>query len=101
MSKKPGLGLTWFEKYKSDIYPGDYVVIEGKKKRVPQYYDYLLKNSPDHLDTALHDSLKLTRTRASIPHKWNNTPGRLRVREIVTQSKIKQLTRTIHTPEGT
>lgn len=39
MSRRPGIGLTWFEKYKSDVYPHDYVVVNGSKVRPPRYYD--------------------------------------------------------------
>jgi hypothetical protein len=42
MSRKPGIGKTWLEKYKSDVYPHDYVVINGHKVKPPRYYDNLL-----------------------------------------------------------
>jgi hypothetical protein len=43
MSRNPGLGYSWFQKYKSDVYPHDYVVIRGGyKSRPPRYYDSLL-----------------------------------------------------------
>ena len=42
MSRKPGIGYDWFQKYKTDVYPNDYCVINGKKIRPPRYYDNLL-----------------------------------------------------------
>lgn len=45
MSKKPGLGRDWFERYWPDVYPKDSVEIEGKSFRPPPYYDQLLKAS--------------------------------------------------------
>ena len=42
MSRKPGIGATWLEKYKADVYPHDYVVINGHKVKPPRYYDSLL-----------------------------------------------------------
>ena len=39
MSRKPGLGSTWYETYGSDIYPNDTVVINGRKMKPPRYYD--------------------------------------------------------------
>jgi hypothetical protein len=41
MSRKPGLGKTWFEKYKQDT-DKDYLVIDGIKMNLPTYYDSLL-----------------------------------------------------------
>lgn len=42
MSRKPGIGREWFDKYKTDVFPNDYVVINGKKIKPPRYYDSLL-----------------------------------------------------------
>jgi hypothetical protein len=42
MSRKPGIGYDWFKKFKTDVYPNDYCVINGKKIRPPRYYDNLL-----------------------------------------------------------
>lgn len=44
MSRRPGLGRTWFDKYASDIYPHDFTIAKGQKFRPPAYYDTLLKN---------------------------------------------------------
>lgn len=48
MSLKPGIGKEWIEKYWNDIYPKDFVMINGYKRRPPRYYDEWLKdNKPD------------------------------------------------------
>ena len=39
MSRKPGLGKSWLDKYKNDVYPHDYVVIKKHKIRPPRFYD--------------------------------------------------------------
>lgn len=42
MSKRPkGIGQEWFEKYHRDVFPHDYVVLNGRKIKVPKYYDKL------------------------------------------------------------
>jgi ferredoxin-thioredoxin reductase catalytic subunit len=38
MSRRPGLGATWFEKYYTDVFPKDFVTHEGKKYPIPRYY---------------------------------------------------------------
>lgn len=48
MSRRPGLGTSWFEKYWSDVYPADQVRINGKAYRPPAFYDrLLLERDPD------------------------------------------------------
>jgi hypothetical protein len=42
MSRRPGLGTSWFERYWSDVYPADEVVINGNTYRPPKFYDQLL-----------------------------------------------------------
>lgn len=42
MSRKPGIGKSWIEKYKSDVYPHDYVVINDHKVKPPRFYDQQL-----------------------------------------------------------
>lgn len=39
MSRRPAIGRTWIEKYWRDVYPRDFVVIEGREHRPPRYYD--------------------------------------------------------------
>lgn len=39
MSRKPGIGSAWLEKYKGDVYPHDFVVVNGRKMKPPKYYD--------------------------------------------------------------
>lgn len=42
MSRQPGIGRSWFEKYWSDVYPHDYVVVRGGAKMPPpRYFDNL------------------------------------------------------------
>lgn len=48
MSRKPGLGAWWLERYESDVLPRDYVVVEGRKAKVPRYYlDQYAKRFPE------------------------------------------------------
>lgn len=42
MSRNKGLGHDWLMKYKSDVYPNDYVVVNGHEVKPPRYYDSLL-----------------------------------------------------------
>lgn len=90
MSLKPGIGAAWLEKYKTDVYPWDHVVINGKETKPPKYYDRLFeRNHPDTFDQIKADrEVAATRTNAE------NTPARLAAKEQVTRAAIRQLKRT-------
>lgn len=45
MSRRPGIGTRWVETWKHDIYPSGYTIINGKRVRLPKFYDSLLEES--------------------------------------------------------
>lgn len=88
-SNKPGIGHNWFEKFKSDVYPSDFVVdSEGRKHAVPKYY---------HRKLAEEEQVKVKRRRKAISnkHRDDQTPARLRAREEVQLDRAKQLKRNL------
>jgi len=89
MSRRPGIGATWFKKFKSDVFPSDEVVMSGRPCRPPRYYDNLLdKEDPDLLE-----SLKLKRA-AKVSYS-ESTDERLRVKEEVKIAEVSKLKRTL------
>lgn len=84
-----GIGYSWFNRYRSDVYPNDSVVINGHENRPPRYYDNLFEiQNPDEMER-----IKEKRIRTMREHIWNNTPERLQVREKVKQAQLSQLIR--------
>lgn len=57
MSRMPGLGKTWLERYTTDVYPKDYFHINGKKHKPPRYYDSILQR----MDPEQYEILKQKR----------------------------------------
>lgn len=39
MSLKPAIGRQWIQRYWQDVYPRDFVVVDGREFRPPRYYD--------------------------------------------------------------
>lgn len=39
MSRRPGIGAGWLSKYKTDVFPNDFIVVRGKTCKVPKYYN--------------------------------------------------------------
>ncbi len=91
MSRRPGIGKKWYEKFKSDVYDWDFVVHDGKTMRAPRYYDKQFENS----NPSDYTTLKRKRVRNSRKHKEDQTPERLRVREHVKNAQIGKLSRKI------
>jgi len=89
--RKPGEGIGggWYEKYKGDVFPDDFVVYKGKRCRTPSYYRKLLERT----DPTLSEELKATRVAAAAAHKADQTRERLEVREKVKKAQTKTLTR--------
>lgn len=48
MSRRPGIGAGWYDRFSSDVYPHDYVVARGHKAKPPAFYDRRLEaEAPD------------------------------------------------------
>ena len=91
-SRNGGIGKRWFEKYKSDVYPHDYIVTpDGRKLKPPKFYDNLYE-AEFPLDM---EEIKNKRIDNAEKHEDNNTSERLIVREKVANAKLKQLPRTL------
>lgn len=89
MSRRPGIGTEWFKKYKSDVYPDDFIVIREKLMKPPKFYDKIFEKVSEK-DYA---KLKSKRRIKNIDRKNDNTPDRLAVREQIKLYKAKQLKR--------
>lgn len=45
MSRKPGIGHDWFRRFRGDVFPSDFLVLEGRKRPVPRYYLGMLSDA--------------------------------------------------------
>lgn len=91
MSLKPGIGATWYSKWKKDVYPHDFVVVNGKEVKPPKYYDTLFSREfPDAFE-----ELKFRREADGRSRYLDNTPERLAVKAKVTQARISTLQRSL------
>jgi hypothetical protein len=89
MSRRPGIGRTWCDRYIDDVYPHDFVVVNGVKMRPPKYYDGVLATVRPYE----FDEVKENRLINAEKHVDNNTTDRLKVREQVQLAKLSLLPR--------
>jgi hypothetical protein len=79
MSRRPGIGAGYYERYGSEVRAHDSVVISGMEVRPPRFYDDKSKViAPD-----LFDRFKRKRKRLAVLNKSDNTSERLRVKEVL------------------
>jgi hypothetical protein len=91
MSLKPGIGQAWIDKYMSDVYPHDHVVVNGKKCKPPRFYDNKFKEKfPEEFDM-----IQFAREIEGRSRSEDNTLERLAVKEKVALAKLSRLVRTI------
>ena len=90
MSRRPGIGSTWLDKFQTDVFPHDYMVVRGGiKSKPPKYFTnkYALSHpleSEDIKNKRLDEGAKM----------WaENTPQRLAARERIKKRAIESLKR--------
>lgn len=97
-----GIGKAWFDKYKSDIYPHDYVWSRGIEMRPPKFYDKQYEilypsQMRDIKNARAASAERLVNVYDRVLRKdvllSDNRDERLEVKERVKMSKIKLLTR--------
>ena len=89
MSLKPAIGKEWFQKFKGDCYPSDFITANGIPQKIPKYYDALLERE----NPKLYKQIKRKRLRAAQDRAHDYTPERLRARETVAKARYQQLPR--------
>lgn len=91
MSRKPGIGYSFYKKFKSDIYPHDYCEIDGKKILPPRYYDEKLKGEdPDNPSQEYLDLKKKRLEQMESPIDYLNDPRLQRLNDVEQVKKYKQ-----------
>lgn len=96
MSRRPGIGKSWFDKYAGDVYPADEVVYDGRRFRPPRFYDGLLEKCSDSFPKSHLSSLEVlkdARRRKVALRKEDLSAERLEVRERVAVARLSQLDR--------
>jgi hypothetical protein len=98
MSLKPkvkgdpgGIGAEWFMKFKSDVYPHDYVIINGRKVRPPKYYDLQYEKSNPYE----WEEVQFKREQSAKKNFEDNTDDRLLVKETITKARVSLLKRSL------
>lgn len=85
-SRRPGLGARWFEKYRSDVFPSGFIVVDGVPQAPPKYY-------LGKLTEAEKETLKRQTRRRMQGQRHEQTDARRFVKREVRDARIANLKR--------
>lgn len=91
MSRRPGIGRNFYDRYKSDFFPSDETPIpgEGVRKTTPRYYEQILRDE----DPDAYETIKNLRQAFREAHGDEYSPERLMAKYKVKKAQVGQLTR--------
>ncbi len=95
MSRRPGVGTTWYKKYRDETYNWDSVIVNTKETRPPKFYD----NMYEIEEPEKYFAITAKRIQAAKKHADNNTPERLEVRERIQEIKSDRYKRDVDKTE--
>lgn len=87
MSRRPGIGRAFIEKYRGEVFKADSVIVNGRECKPPRYYDTVQEQlAPKSLARVK------SRRRAEAEASPDNTGRRLYEREAVKMAQVVNLT---------
>lgn len=89
MSLKPGIGRGFYEKWKTDIFPQDSCIVNGKETKPPKYYYRILAKE----DGFMHDDIAYLRERRAKASIEEDQERRNLAKEAVMEARLKFLKR--------
>lgn len=99
MSRRPGLGTGYFQKYQSELINHDNIIVNGVPAALPRFYDNKLAGLTTLESEGLYIGFELVKMRRrrkiTIQQRRDRTTSRLRVREVVQMAKMALKRRTI------
>lgn len=87
MSRRPGLGREWYEKFKKEVVNNDSVIMHAREVKPPNYYMSVLEKE----DLERYEKIKAERRRATKEAIDNNSLARLYVRGVCKEAQITNL----------
>lgn len=82
MSRRPGIGAGWLDKFQGDVYPWDEVIVRGRPTKPPRYYDVRFGSKDE---SGLE---KIKRARSLRRVREDESPGRLASRELCAKARL-------------
>lgn len=91
MSRRPGIGRPYFDKYGAEIMQHDTIIVGGREVPSIRYYDKLF----EAIDPPRFKEVKKVRHRVAMANWAEHQPPRLRVKERLTNARLKGKVRSL------
>lgn len=92
-----GIGAGWFERYRSDVFPSDEVIMRGFACKPPRFYDGLYAEyNPSGFERVKRDRVLAARKKAA-----DSTPERLETREFCKERQVSSFLHRSYENHGT
>lgn len=85
MSRRPGIGRSWIERWADQVYPRDEVVVRGRVMRPPKYYDEVVLSEDERK--------RLSAVRSRFVNPEDQTPERRETIEYVKAKRARRFAR--------
>ncbi|UDN67688.1 replication initiator protein [robinz microvirus RP_94] len=89
MSLKPGIGQAFLDRFLGDIYPNDFVVVNGRPVKPPKFYDQKFREFHEES----FEEIRFARECRARERYLDNTDARLLVKEEVQRARVRSLSR--------
>lgn len=89
MSRRPGIGFTWFQQYMDEAYRADSAIMNGREVPLPRFYD----GKFEEIDPVRYEVLRRKRMRLARSHPEEQTRERRLTRERFDQLKAARFKR--------
>lgn len=93
MSRRPGIGREWAERYRSDWYRDDCVVVNGVETRPPRFYDQVEEQAAPSVLARVKARRRVDGAERAKELREQLGPSESYVREEVKQASIRSLAR--------
>lgn len=89
MSRRPGIGAGFYTRFKTDLYPSNFIVVGRGRARIPRFYDSRLEQE----DPQLLEKMRDQRRKHARKKRVDSTPERLEAREACMKARLQNKTR--------
>jgi hypothetical protein len=92
MSRRPGIASDWHAQYHEDTLK-DFITIQGKKQKIPKYYDRKLEEMHKEHNPEIIQAIKDKRKEKALEQAHNFTPERLAVMQACMKDRMSKFKR--------
>lgn len=93
MSRNPGLGHGYFDRFKDEILAHDTIIVNGVSAPLPRFYDGKIEKLTGTEKIGLYTAMEIRKLARRRKIKWSqrsdNSQRRLRIREVVQLAKLR------------